>query len=229
MAQQIVSAYFGDEKSFRNVTKSLINKVNDGILDVTADESLIPVFDAAPQTKLDPKDEKRIREEAARGCGGEADQACLDAKIAELSQAKLQDLERTSTIRNAIKGRRLTLTVADENGRTKTLIAPDGQKLKLENVRTDNSSKKDILHDVNVLYDRAWTIVLHIVNVFVYVFAIVAVYAIFMRKYETTGLDSFRMIAYACAIISTFLPYSGYVIILLYFGSNSFLNEYTNK
>jgi len=229
MAQQIVSAYFGDEKSFRNVTKSLINKVNDGILDVTADESLIPVFDAAPQTKLDPKDEKRIREEAARGCGGEADQACLDAKIAELSQAKLQDLERTSTIRNAIKGRRLTLTVADENGRTKTLIAPDGQKLKLENVRTDNSSKKDVLPNVNVLYDRAWTLALHIVNVFVYVFAIVAVYAIFMRKYETTGLDSFRMIAYGSAIVSIFLPYAGYVIILLYFGFNSFLNEYINK
>ena len=229
MAQQIVSAYFGDEKSFRNVTKSLINKVNDGILDVTADETLIPVFDAAPQTKLSPKDEKRIREEAVRGCGGEADQGCLDAKIAELSQATLKDLERTTTIRNAIKGRRLTVTVADENGRTKTLVAPDGQKFKLENVTGGNKAKKDILPDVNLLYNRAWMIALHIINVFVYVFAIVAVYAIFMRKYETTGLDSFKMIAYACAIISTFLPYSGYVIILLYFGFNSFLYEYTNK
>jgi hypothetical protein len=229
MAQQIVSAYFGDEKSFRNITKSLINKVNDGILDITADESLIPVFDAAPQTKLDAKEEKRIREQAVRGCGGEADQACIDAKIAELSQAALQDLERTSTIRNAIKGRRLTLTVADENGRTRTLVAPDGQKLKLENVTTGNTTKKDVIPNVNVIYDRAWTLALHIVNVFIYVFAIVAVYAIFMRKYETTGLDSFRMLAYGCAIVSIFLPYAGYFIILLYFGFNSFLNEYTNK
>ena len=229
MAQQIVSAYFGDEKGFRNITQSLINKINDGTLDVTADETLIPVFDAAPQTKLSPKDEKRIREEAVRGCGGEADQGCLDAKIAELSQATLKDLERTTTIRNAIKGRRLTVTVADENGRTKTLIAPDGQKFKLENVTGGNKAKKDILPDVNLLYNRAWMIALHIINVFVYVFAIVAVYAIFMRKYETTGLNSFKMIAYACAIISTFLPYSGYIIILLYFGFNSFLNEYINK
>jgi hypothetical protein len=229
MAQQIVSAYFGDEKSFRNITKSLISKINDGMLDVTADESLIPVFDAAPQTKLDPKEEKRIREEAVKGCGGEADQACLDAKIAELSQAKLQDLERTSTIRNAIKGRRLTVTIADENGRTKTLIAPDGQKFKLENVTGGNKVKKDIIPNVNVIYDRAWTLALHIINVFVYVFAIVAVYAIFMRKYETTGLDSFKMLAYGCAIVSIFLPYAGYFIILMYFGFNSFLNEYTNK
>jgi len=229
MAQQIVSAYFGDEKSFRNITKSLISKINEGTLDVTADETLIPVFDAAPQTKLDPKDEKLVREEAIRGCGGEADQACLDAKIAELSQAKLQDLERTSTIRNAIKGRRLTVTIADQNGRTRTLVAPDGQKFKLENVTGDGKVKKDILPDVNVIYARAWTLALHIVNVFVYVFAIVAVYAIFMRKYETTGLDSFRMLAYGCAIVSIFLPYTGYFIILMYFGFNSFLNEYTNK
>jgi hypothetical protein len=229
MAQQIVSAYFGDEKSFRNITKSLISKINEGTLDVTADETLIPVFDAAPQTKLDPKDEKLVREEAIRGCGGEADQACLDAKIAELSQAKLQDLERTSTIRNAIKGRRLTVTIADQNGRTRTLVAPDGQKFKLENVTGDSKVKKDILPDVNVIYARAWTLALHIVNVFVYVFAIVAVYAIFMRKYETTGLDSFRMLAYGCAIVSIFLPYAGYFIILLYFGFNSFLNEYINK
>lgn len=229
MAQQIVSAYFGDEKSFRNITKSLISKINEGTLDVTADETLIPVFDAAPQTKLDPKEEKRIREEAIKGCGGEADQACLDAKIAELSQAALQDLERTSTIRNAIKGRRLTVTIADQNGRTKTLIAPDGQKFKLENVAGDSKVKKDILPNVNVIYERAWTLALHIVNVFVYVFAIVAVYAIFMRKYETTGLQSFKMMAYGCAIVSIFLPYAGYVIILLYFGFNSFLNEYINK
>jgi hypothetical protein len=67
MAQQIVSAYFGDEKSFRNITQSLINKIADGTLDITADETLIPVFDAAPQTKLEPKDEKLIREEAVRG------------------------------------------------------------------------------------------------------------------------------------------------------------------
>jgi hypothetical protein len=229
MAQQIVSAYFGDEKSFRNITKSLISKINEGTLDVTADETLIPVFDAAPQTKLDPKEEKRIREEAIKGCGGEADQACLDAKISELSQARLQDLERTSTIRNAIKGRRLTVTIADQNGRTKTLIAPDGQKFKLENVAGDSKVKKDILPNVNVIYERAWTLALHIVNVFVYVFAIVAVYAIFMRKYETTGLQSFKMMAYGCAIVSIFLPYAGYVIILLYFGFNSFLNEYINK
>lgn len=229
MAQQIVSAYFGDEKSFRNITQSLINKINDGTLDITADETLIPVFDAAPQTKLQPKDEKLIREEAVRGCGSESDQPCIDAKIAELSQAKLKDLERTSTIRNAIKGRRLTVTVADENGRTKTLIAPDGQKFKLENVTGGNKAKKDILPDVNVIYDRAWKIALHIINVFVYVFAIAAVYAIFMRKYETTGLHSFKMIAYACALVSAFIPYSGYIIILLYFGFNAFINEYAKK
>jgi hypothetical protein len=229
MAQQIVSAYFGDEKSFRNITQSLINKIADGTLDITADETLIPVFDAAPQTKLEAKDEKLIREEAVRGCGSESDQRCIDAKIAELSQAKLKDLERTSTIRNAIKGRRLTVTVADENGRTKTLVAPDGQKFKLENVTGGNKAKKDILPDVNVIYDRAWKIALHIINVFVYVFAIAAVYAIFMRKYETTGLDSFKMIAYACALVSAFIPYSGYIIILLYFGFNAFINEYAKK
>jgi hypothetical protein len=226
---QIVSAYFGDEKSFSNITKSLISKISGGSLDVVADEKLIPVFEEAPKTGLDVKDEKKIREQTVRACGGESDQRCLEATSLQLQQEKLKEKELQQVTKNVIKGRRLTVNVL-ENGKVKKIVAPDGQKLTLNDVEGGVTSEDKLaLPTLDVMYQRAWLIVGMIFAAFLYVFGIAAVYAIFMRQYEITGKASFQTMAYGATVVSIILPYSGYFIILAYFGFKAFVAEYITK
>ncbi len=140
------SAYYGDEKSFVNITSSLAKKVTGGVLDVTSNSDLRPAFEAAPETRLDSRDEKQIREQAVQACGGEADQKCLERTRIKMSQERLRAKENENLVKGVIKGDRLTVNVVD-NGRRRTLIAPAGQKLRLENILGDKPSDKDaILH-----------------------------------------------------------------------------------
>jgi hypothetical protein len=97
----------------------------------------------------------------------------------------------------------------------------------LDNVQGSKSKEDPLaLPTLDSVYTNAFTFMGIVMASFVYVFSIVAVYAIFMRQYEQTHKDSFRMIAYAMTGVSILLPYSGYFIILGYFGFNSFLKEY---
>lgn len=131
---RIESAYFGDDLATRNITESLRKKVSGGKLDVTADSTLIPTFEAAPETKLDVDDEKTIRAAAVKQCG-EADQRCLSTVKDRLQREKLQEKERQNvSTADIVKGRRLTLNIVDKDGKRRTMIAPDGQKLTLDNV-----------------------------------------------------------------------------------------------
>ena len=63
-------------------------------------------------------------------------------------------------------------------------------------------------------------------STFFWVFGIVAVYAVFMRRYRDTGRDMFRIAAYASAALATLFPGAGYLIILGYFGFNAFIAKY---
>lgn len=221
----IESAYYGDEKSFANITKGIANKIVAGVLDVTASSELKPTFEAAPETTLDSRDQKRIREQAVAACGGEADQACLDRTRLKLSQERLKEKETETLGKGVIKGDRLTVNVID-NGKRKTLITPAGQKFRLENVVGDKASKNATLPSASQIQPQAITLITVVVSAFLWVFGIVAAYAIFMRQYELTGKDSFRMIAYGSAALALLFPGAGYVIILLYFGFRAFINEY---
>jgi hypothetical protein len=222
------SAYYGDEKSFANITGSLAKKIVGGVLDVTASSELKPAFEAAPETRLDSRDEKRIREEAVKACGGEADQGCLERTRLKLSGERLKEKENENLVKGVIKGDRLTVNVVD-NGKRRTLIAPAGQKLRLENILGDKASDKDAilaLPSTNEIQDRAISLLTVVASTFFWVFGIVAAYTVFMRQYEATGKDSFRLIAYAAAAASVIFPGLGYLIILGYFGFNAFIAEY---
>ena len=222
------SAYYGDEKSFANITKGLAKKIIGGVLDVTSNSDLKPVFEAAPVTKLSPKDERELRQQAVNACGGEADQSCLERTQLKLSQERLREKENESLVKGVIKGDRLTVNIVD-NGKRRTLIAPAGQKLKLENIIGDKPSDKQAilaLPTASDIQDRAISLLTVLVGTFFWVFGIVATYTIFMRQYEATGKDSFRMIAYVSAGLSVLFPGLGYVIILGYFGFNAFIAEY---
>jgi len=222
----IESAYYGDEKSFANITKSLANKVIAGVLDVTASPELKPTFEAAPETSLNSKDERKIREQAAAACGGEADQACLDRMRLKLSQDRLKEKETETLGKGVIKGDRLTLNIVD-NGKKRTLITPAGQKLKLENVIASKPGDKTMeLPSANEIQARAIALLTIVLSTFIWVFGIVATYAVFMRQYETTQKDYFRIIAYVTAGLAILFPGFGYFAILMFFGFQAFIAEY---
>lgn len=225
------SAYYGDEKTFANITASLSKKISGGVLDVVSNSDLKPVFEAAPETKLESTDEKRIREQAVEACGGQADQACLDRTRLKLGQERLLEKENENLVKGVIKGDRLTVNVVD-NGKRRTLIAPAGQKLRLENILGDKASSKDVisaLPTADEFQTRAITLIVIIIGTFLWVFGIVAPYTVFMRQYEDTGKTSFQIIAYVSAVLSVIFPGLGYFIILGYFGFKSFLAEYIAK
>lgn len=221
------SAYYGDEKSFANITKSLAKKVAAGVLDVTSNSQLKPTFESAPETTLDSKDEKKIREEAVKGCGGESDQKCLEAKKLQLSQERLKEKEMEDLGKGVIKGERLTVNIV-ENGKRRTLITPAGQKLRLENILGDKASDKDAilaLPTPSQFQSRAISLLTIVLSTFIYVFGIVAVYAVFMREAANTGKDYFRIVGYAGAAASVMFPGTGFLIILAYFGFKAFMEN----
>lgn len=224
------SAYYGDEKAFANVTQSLVKKIVGGVLDVTADAQLKPAFEAAPETKLDSRDERRIREEAVIACGGEADQACLDRNRIKLAEERLREKENENLSKSVIKGDRLTLNLID-NGKRRKIVTPAGQKLRLENLI--GSSKAPNFSDVltgDKIQEYAISIITIVVSTFFWVFSVVAVYAIFMRQYEKPGApDYWRILAYVGAGLALLFPGFGYVIIFLAFAIPAFTYEYIAK
>lgn len=225
------SAYYGDERAFANITQSLAKKIVGGVLDVTADAQLKPAFEAAPETKLDSRDQKRIREEAVQGCGGEADQACLDRNIVKLSEERILEKEKENLSKSVIKGDRLTINVID-NGIRRKIVTPAGQKLRLENLLGTNKMPdfSDVLSPSKI-QDYAITIITIVVSTFFWVFSVVAAYAVFMRGYNPARPETEykRILAYAAAAAALLFPGFGYVLIFLAFAIPAFTTEYISK
>jgi hypothetical protein len=221
------SAYYGDEKAFANITRSLTDKIVGGVLDVTASSELKPTFEAAVETKLNSRDEQRIREQAVAACGGQADQACLERTRLKLAEERLREKEGEDNSKSVLKGDRLTLNVLD-NGKRRKLVTPAGQKLKLENLIGGKSTNFTDVVTVDAMQKYTLNIVVIIVTTFLWVFSVVAVYTIFMRKAEPpNGKDYFRIVAYIASGFALLVPGSGYVIMMLAFAIPSFVGEYT--
>ena len=223
---RIKSAYYGDENSFANITSSFINKVSNGVIDVVANGDLKPTFEAAPETKLEPTDEREIRQDAVKACGGESDQKCLEATRLKLSQEKLKEKERTDLGKGVMKGDRLTVTLIDANKKERTLITPAGQKFKLENVSGSKAGGESALPSMSDIQSRAILIITTVAGAFVWVFSIAATYAVFMREAVNTGMDYYRYIAYVTTAIAALFPGAGVFILMFWFGFQSFLREY---
>lgn len=226
---RIESAYYGDEKSFANITASFINRAIGGNIEVTANGDLKPTFEAATETKLEPADEKEIREDSIKACGGEADQKCLEATKLKLAQEKLKEKERTDLGKGVMKGDRLTVNIVDGNGKRRTLITPAGQPFKLQNIIGGATNTVTALPTLEQTQQRVITIISVIVGTFIWVFSIVANYAIFMREAVATGKDSFRIVAYVTTAIAAFFPGSGLFILIFWFGFQAFVREYVAR
>jgi hypothetical protein len=216
----IESAFYGDEKSQRNATKVLGDKVLGTTLDLDVNERLIPPFEVADKVEITSLDEKRIREQAASRCGG-VDQECIRTTEATLrANALAAKQEQANSSATAIKGRRLTVNIIDENGKRRRIVIPDGQKFKLDNVSI-NDPKKGPLQVPSMEYFQNQFKLLGslVLSTLVYVFSVAATYTLFMQN---TPL----FVAVPVTAVSVFVPYSGYVIIFLYFMFNSAVKTY---
>ena len=225
------SAYYGDERAFANITQSLAKRIVGGVLDVTADAQLKPAFEAAPETRLDSRDQKRIREEAVRGCGGESDQACLSRNILKLSEERILEKEKENLSKSVIKGDRLTINLID-NGRRRKIVTPAGQQLRLENLLGTNKAPdfSDVLGPSKI-QEYAISIITIVASTFFWVFSVAATYAVFMRYYNPSDptTEYYRILAYAGGAAALLFPGFGYVIIFLAFAIPAFTTEYIGK
>jgi len=242
----IDSAYFGDEKSFRNITQSFLGKISGGTLDVTADEKLIPPFEVSAKTELDNRDQRSIRQDAVAACGGEADQECLERTQLKLSQEKLKEKEQEVDRKNIVKGRRLTVNIIDDNSKRRQIIVPDGQKFTLSGVSSVNPGEKGSAMPARSEIERRVGEVFAMMGyAFVYVFGVVMSYTVFMRESEayfkignTAKGYLFQSVAYGTFLFTLVVAIVGdpqygwivgYLTVFLYFAFNAFVAVFTNK
>jgi hypothetical protein len=218
----IESAYYGDERSQRNATKVLRDKVLGTTIDVDVNEQLIPPFEVADKVSISSQEEKKIREAAAAACGG-VDQDCIRRKEAELRQAALDaKQQQANSSATAIKGRRLTVTVI-ENGQRKRIVIPDGQQFKMDNVSINDPKKGPLQVPPMEYFQNQFKLLGGIVLwTTVYVFSIAVTYTLFMQNTPV-------FVAVPATAISVFIPYSGYVMVFLYFMFNGFVDTYVGK
>lgn len=219
----IESAYYGDEKSQRNATKVLSDKILGTTVDVDVNEQLIPPFEITDKVELTSREEKNIREQAAKRCGG-VDQDCINKTETLLRQNALDAKKQQAySSANVIKGRRLTVNIIDENGARKRIVVPDGQKFKMDNI-TVNDPKKGAFQvpSTDYIQNQLKLLAMLSFTTLIYVFSVAATYTLFMQKYGV-------IVAAPVTAIAVFVPYSGYAIIFLYFMFNSAVNTYVGK
>jgi len=218
----IQSATYGDEKTQRDATKVVRDKVSGSSLDIDVNEKLIPPFEVTQKVEITDLEEKKIREDASRACGG-ADQECVARTEAKLRQEKLKEKQTSlDTAEAEIKGRRLTVIYIDATGKKVRKVIPDGQKFTLDNV-TGGDPKKT-LPSVDEVQQKFRTLGLTVLYTLLYVFSVAATYVLFSQK-TRFGLAA----AVPATVVAVFIPFSGYFMIFLYFMFFSAVDTFIGK
>jgi hypothetical protein len=224
----IKSAYLGDERSAQNVTDSLSTKIEGGKLKTIANSSLLPMFQVGGKITLSDADEEDIKTEAEKQCGAGNDSQCLDTMQSKLRRSKLEEKEREKqSSAYLVKGRRLTVTYVDTNGEEKTMIVPEGQEIALDGLR---ELEKPIAPGQLPTFKPTWEfpsltgtaleavkITGILLGVFFYVFSVIA-------TYRTLIQAGFTWIGYAGTAAAAFIPYSGYLIMLVFFAGKEYMS-----
>ena len=221
---QLLSAKFGDEYDYTDITESLGKKFKEGAVDVYVDSKLIPFVDKATnvkKVKLEDDEKQEINDTVAEMCGPN-DQTCMEVKREELTKAKLAEKEaaKTSSTAQVIKGRRLTVKYRDDSGQEKTMVVPEGQQFQLGNLgkgKPDGPKEPQELIPPawKQIFESWWGILGSAVLAFLYVSSIIITWMTFV-KYGS------KMVAGGMVAISVFIPYSGFA--LSFFGP--FIAEY---
>ena len=125
----LVSAFYGDETSTRQITDSLQKAIQgDGSLQTVVNSSLLPIILKPGEIKLSNKEVQDAKDQAINQCGSAADSTCVESTQQRLMQSKLSEKEReVNSSANLIKGKRLTVNYTDANGKPQTAVIPEGQ------------------------------------------------------------------------------------------------------
>lgn len=223
---RIESAYYGNETWTKDVTDSLMKKVSGGVLNVVVEPSIVPTFEAAPVAELNDGDKKRIEENVVKACGGTADQACIERTRVTLTDQELRSKMPPIQPNTAMKGTRLTVTILDGKQR-RTLVTPEGQVFRLENVLGDVKSATELpIPTPSKIQELALTLAGSVLGAFVWAVSILSVWTIFMNLYTVTGRAIFKWQAYIFTAVATLFPGSGLVIIFVNWFFPAFFKEY---
>lgn len=222
----IESAFWGDERSTKNVTQVLKDKIVGNKLTVEkVDDQLIPAFTVAPKSELSREDVKKIREQAEKACGG-ADQDCVKLRTSELTQGALREKANAEVAEGAaqiIKGKRLTVTVRDAKGNLERKVVPENGKFELEGLSaTDPRKAGEFLPSAESVRSAFLTFTGVSLSTFIWVFGVAATFTLFSQlgwKYATPVLT----------LIALIIPNSGYVMIIGYFMTRSFIDNYVHS
>lgn len=194
----IDSAYLGDEKSSRNVTKSLIDKIRNGESNTVVDEKLYPTVETTDEVKLTTEDQKNIRAEALKKCNP-ADQKCLEVEMNKVRKERIQEKEREAINSTpVIKGRRLTVNVIGDDGQRRTLVTPDGQKVDLKTLKIRGESSFTYAK----VREKIWNAVGYAVEIFILIFLAGVTFVLFKQ-------DGNMTFAWGSIGANTVIPYSG--------------------
>jgi hypothetical protein len=107
----------------------------------------------------------------------------------------------------AVKGRRLTVNLIDENGKRRRIIIPDGQKFKLDNISV-NDPKKGPLQAPSMEYFQNQFKLLGSLILSTIDLRLQRCGDLYAVHADSTGLSLLRIPVTALAV---FIPYSGYV------------------
>lgn len=220
----IKSATFGDETSATDVTKTLAKQLIDyGYVDVTADQSLIPIVNWSGPAKvsLTRQEEQEAQERAVDECGGAQNKSCVEVRKQQKMQLMLKEKQNKSVAADkVIKGRRLTVTYIDGSGRQQTMIVPDGNQFKVGNP----DKKKGEINPFGpfAVLNALAKIGITLVVVFGWVYSVTATYRTFLQ-------DGYRWIGYAATAAAIFVPYSGFFIMFVFFLIKSVLPDNIKK
>jgi hypothetical protein len=222
----ILSAEFGDERSSTNVLSSLVSKFkSDGKINVPVDSSLIPIVVKSDDTvTLTDQEVKDAKDKAISTCGGANDNICVERKTQEFQKNRMDEKkhEIENSAGNIIKGRRLRVTYKDENDKTQTVEVPEGQYFKLGKEAIAENVKPFSLEDTQISFGgtfvEVWKVILVIFGTFVYVFSILITWRSFLA-------EGYTWQTYVATATSVLIPYSGYVIIFLFFGIKTYLQN----
>jgi hypothetical protein len=217
----IESAFYGDERTSRDITKVLAEKILGSSIDVDVNEKILPPFEVTPKVELKPQEEKKIKDDAVKACGG-ADQACIERTEARLRQDTLVAKQQTNESNEAlIKGKRLTVNII-ENGKRVRKVIPDGNKFKYDNlVSTDPKKGIDALPSLSQMQSQLKVLGVLVLSTMIYVFSVAATYTLFMPMGP--------LVAVPTTAIAIFIPYSGYFIMFLYYMFSGAINTYIGK
>lgn len=215
----IKQATFGDETSATDVTQSLQGRVTNGYLAVVADSKLLPAVTLnTTAAELTPEDKDLAMKKAIEQCNGANDQACLAERSGKFEQSLLQQkIAEQNATDKTVKGRRLTVTVIDDYGKEQTLQIPDGQEFKVGNPPAGAATASTGFSVASAAI-QIGGILLGAILLFLWVFSVVATYR--------TLLDAgYRVPVYIGTATAILIPYSGYLIMLVYFFAVTYLSS----